>query len=106
MSSTCVATPGSSVEIHRPDSPHRLNSQNEGNTRFGAAENVASSPVVLSATGICLPAYFSKAGLYSKVSIWLTPPSMNSKMQLFALQGWCVGLGDIGVMGSPDAQAE
>ena len=52
--------------------------------RFGAAENVASSPSVRSAFGICLPACFSSAGLYSNVSIWLTPPSMKRKMQLLA----------------------
>ena len=33
------------------------------------------------------PRYFINAGLYSYVSIWLTPPSMNRKMQLFALHG-------------------
>ena len=56
-----------------------------GMMRFGAAENVAISPTVRSAFGICWPAYFVNAGLCSNVSICATPPSMNRKMQRFAL---------------------
>jgi len=59
--------------------------------RLGAAANVAISPTVPCGGGIGRPAYFRRAGLYSKVSIWLTPPSMNRKMQRFALAGMCWG---------------
>src|SRR2546430_8563585 len=87
ISSTRVARFGNRLDIQRPDCPCCLNCQYGGMTRFGADEKVAISPVVRSALGICFPAYFTSAGLYSNVSIWLTPPSMNRKMQLLALQG-------------------
>src|SRR4051794_20505716 len=100
-SSALVARFGRRLDIHRPELPCCLKSQYGGITRFGAAEKVASSPVVRSAFGICFPAYFRRAGLYSKVSIWLTPPSMKRKMQLFALLGWCGGFGAMGDTGPP-----
>src|SRR5579864_7982701 len=36
-----------------------------------------------------LPAYLFSAGLGSKVSTWLTPPSMNIQITLLALGGKC-----------------
>src|SRR5882724_2531498 len=106
ISSTRMARFGSRLDIQRPDCPCCLNCQYGGMTRFGADEKVAISPVVRSALGICLPAYFTNAGLYSNVSIWLTPPSMNRKMQLLALHAWCGGRGAIGFAGSFDAWAD
>src|SRR6476620_9951587 len=106
MSSTRVARFGSRLDIQRPDCPCCLNSQYGGITRFGAEENVAISPVVRTAVGICLPAYFTSAGLYSNVSIWLTPPSIKRKMQFLAFAGWCCGRGAMGFEGSLDARAE
>src|SRR5882672_2255565 len=96
ISSTRVARFGNRLDIHRPDCPCCFNCQYGRKTRFGAEEKVASSPFVRVALGICFPAYFTSAGLYSNVSIWLTPPSMNRKMQLFALHGWCGGRGAMG----------
>src|SRR5262245_29034922 len=36
-----------------------------------------------------LPAYWLRAGLGSKLSTWLVPPTMNSQMTLLALGGKC-----------------
>src|SRR5947208_1769754 len=66
----------------------------------------AISPFRFGSAGTVLSAYFVRAGLYSNVSTWLTPPDMNRKMQRLAAGAKCGFFGASGFMASPVAAAD
>src|SRR5947209_17234812 len=90
ISSTQVARCGIRSETSRPDLPYFLN------VRVLARSGV--SPLVNWLTGMPkplgsgLPFHFPRAGLGSKRSIALGPPTINRKMTALALPGKCGGL--------------
>src|SRR6266404_1666087 len=98
-SSTIVARCGKISETHAPDFPYRLNVKGLFISGPGLPCRTTISPCP--SRGMRL--YFSSAGLYWNVSMWLTPPHMNNEMTAFALGLKWVGLGKYGELKSDDA---
>src|SRR5216684_4493533 len=98
-SSTIVERCGKISDTHAPDCPYRLNVNGLFISGPGLPCRTTISPCP--SRGIRL--YFSRAGLYWKVSMWLTPPHINNEMTALALGLKCVGLGKYGEFKSVDA---
>ncbi len=70
MSSTCCAMFGNSSETSIPDWPYFLNDHGDGIRPPGLPMIVRTGPTPC----IGSPCHFTRSGLGSNVSIWLTPP--------------------------------
>ena len=86
-SSTCSATCGYQSETQRPLSPWRAHFRWDGISVLCAVPGMAVSGLP-NDSGMGWPAYFSSAGLGSKVSMWLGPPSMKHQMTDLAVGLW------------------
>ena len=85
MSSTHPARCGKTSLTQRPDCPCRRNGKGDFITFPGAL--VAASTRSPPPGSKVWPCRFSSSGLWSNVSIWLTPPFMNNWMIRFTFGG-------------------
>src|ERR1700730_15457984 len=98
-SSTIVLMCGKISDTHAPDCPYCLKLKGVFINGPGLPWRTTISP--WPSIGIRL--YFSSAGLYWNVSMWLMPPHMKSQIMALARGLKCGGLGAYGELRSVDA---
>src|SRR5580658_4752376 len=97
MSSTQVARCGNKLETSIPHSPYFLNGNELLRNSLGLANRFAWSVFFSLLQSITVLSNFSRLGFGSKVSIWLTPPSMVRNIQDLAFGVWSGFLGASGL---------
>src|SRR5579872_4484648 len=93
-SSTCSPTWRYQSDTSWPELPYRFQVRRQPNTGFSLTAIGVKTRFTVGGSGC--PANLSTAGLWSKVSMWLGPPSMNKKMTFLARGTDCAGLLDKG----------
>src|SRR5436190_22920764 len=89
ISSTHVAMCGNRLETSRPHWPYFWKGNGLRRINRGLAHRFAWSVFFSLLQSITVLSNFSSAGLGSKESIWLTPPSIDRKIQDLAFGLWC-----------------
>src|SRR3954451_2811403 len=97
ISSTQVAVCGNRLDTSRPHWPYFWKEKALRRMRRGLANRFAWSVFFSLLQSITVLSNFSSAGLGSKESIWLTPPSIERKIHDFALGWWCGVFGASGL---------